>query len=92
MRLVLPVYVHHGDDLDIDLHENEHALQTLADDLQMRSLSTIWKLAFCLGYNRLIVHCLEAFTTGHMIRTKIKFDSQLCKQLFIVACAKERET
>ena len=24
----------------------------------------IWEPAFCLGYDRLIVHCLEAFTTG----------------------------
>ena len=27
----------------------------------------IWEPAFCLGYDRLVVHCLEAFTTGQMV-------------------------
>ena len=39
--------------------------RVLCSAMIMLMLSLIWEPAFCLGYNRLIVHCLEAFTTGH---------------------------
>ena len=41
--------------------------------IRMFSVRCIWEPAFCLGYDRLIVHCLEAFTTGHTGRDLVRF-------------------
>ena len=40
--------------------------------IRMFSVRCIWEPAFCLRYDRLIVHCLEAFTTGHTGRDLVR--------------------
>ena len=44
--------------------------------IALRHSPPVWEPAFCLGYDRLVVHCLEAFTTGQMGKTKTHFIKQ----------------
>ena len=61
---------------DSKLSEFGGAQGSVFDDpgaIRMFSVRRIWEPAFCLGYDRLIVHCLEAFTTGHTGRDLVRF-------------------
>ena len=51
--------------------------------IALRHLPPVWEPAFCLGYDRLVVHCLEAFTTGQMGKTKTHCIKQKNKTHFI---------
>ena len=61
----------------LNFHGATHSLKSTRAGRWIINFFLIWEQALCLGYNRLIIHCLEAFTTGHTGRDTVFFFSCL---------------